>query len=155
MIISHFSPPPKLDAEFKLGIDDVDDEHGKLIDMLNRVHDLLSEGKSKWARTYYNDMLSTYVYEHFANEERFMESFDFPEIEEHKKVHSNFRRSFEKLKPLIETYDDASFRQALNDTFVWIIFHIGNVDKKYLEYYSEQKSFWETIIKIDAILQEE
>ena len=127
-----------LDPKSELGFAETDNEHSKIINMLNHTSQLLSEGKPKKARVYFKDILSFYVYKHFTNEELFMESFNFPGIESHKKVHENFRNSFEETKELVEIYDDTSFRQVLSDTFIWTSSHIGRVDKKYIEYYFEQ-----------------
>jgi len=123
------------DDEFRLGIDVIDNEHIKLVDMLNQVHALLSEGKREEARRYFNETLSAYVEEHFSNEEKFMESIGFPFVEDHHKVHENFKQSFRELQPRIESADDAAFRRALNDAFTWIIVHIGKTDKKYAAFY--------------------
>ncbi len=123
------------DAEFRLGIDLVDNEHIKLVDMLNTVHALLSEGKRDEARQYFNETLSGYVVEHFSHEEKFMEDIGFPFIEEHRKIHENFKKSFHELKPRIESYDETAFRNALNDTFTWIIAHIGKTDRRYAAFY--------------------
>jgi hemerythrin len=126
------------DAEFRLGIDVIDQEHVKLVDMLNAVHSLISEGKKDQARRYFSETLSGYVTEHFANEEQFMESMAFPGLEEHKKIHENFKKSFEELKPKIELYDDTAFRSALSDAFTWIVGHIGRTDRKYARFYLAQ-----------------
>ncbi len=128
------------DDEFKLGIEAADIEHGKLVDMLNHTHELLREKKRDEARSYFNESLSLYVHEHFTNEEAFLESIGFPQLEDHKKIHANFRKSFEELKPKIETADDVAFRQALTDAYVWIINHIGKTDKKYAKFYFEQQA---------------
>ncbi|MFZ6030008.1 MAG: bacteriohemerythrin [Chloroflexota bacterium] len=125
------------DAEFKLGIEVIDAEHVKLVDMLNQVHFLLSEGKKDDARRYFNETLSAYVDEHFANEEKFMESIGFPLLEEHRKIHENFKKSFQELKPQIELYDDVAFRKALSDAFGWIVAHIGRTDRRYAKFYLE------------------
>jgi hemerythrin len=127
------------DAEFRLGIDVIDNEHVKLIDMLNQVHVLLSEGKKSEAVTYFRETLSSYVNEHFANEEKFMAEIGFPGLDDHKKIHENYRQSFNDLLPLIETYDEAAFRSALTDSFTWIISHIGRTDRRYTKFYFEQK----------------
>jgi hemerythrin len=126
------------DAEFRLGIDVIDNEHVKLVDMLNEVHALISDGKKDEARHYFSETLSSYVNEHFANEEKFMESIGFPGIEEHKKIHENFKKSFGELKPKIESYDDTAFRSALSDAFTWIVGHIGRTDRKYAKFYLAQ-----------------
>jgi len=127
------------DDEFKLGAEAADMEHGRLVDMLNRTHELLLEGKRAEARTYFNKTLSNYVHTHFHNEEQFLKSIGYPDVENHHKVHENFRKSFEERKPLIENADDAAFRSALSDVFVWIINHIGKTDRKYAKFYFEQK----------------
>jgi hemerythrin len=128
------------DKEFRLGIEAVDREHVILVDMLNEVYALVGAGKRDEARRYFNEALSSYVDEHFANEEKFMESFQYPGLEEHRKVHENYRKSFNELKPRIDSFDDASFRQALSDAFTWIIGHIGRTDRKYASHYLTQKN---------------
>lgn len=126
------------DAEFKLGIDAVDSEHIRLVHMLNEVHDLLSSGQKEQAQKFFGEALSSYVNDHFAHEEKFMEEIGFPHLEEHKKVHENFRKSFYGLKPLVESGDEAAFRQALTDAFTWLLAHIGKTDKKYAKFYREK-----------------
>ena len=128
------------EENFKLGIDEMDNEHIILVDMLNRVYELLNENKSREARIYFNKTLSNYVQEHFSSEEVYMENIGFPDLEKHKRIHSNFRRSFNLLKPKIEADDDAAFRQALRDTFSWIVSHIGVTDKEYANYYFKTKT---------------
>jgi hemerythrin len=123
------------DKEFKLGIEAVDNEHIRLVDMLNKVYSLIGEGRKDDARKYFSETLSGYVNEHFANEEKFMESIAYPGLEEHHKIHENFKKNFNELKPLIEAYDDSAFRKALSDAFTWIIGHIGKTDRKYATFY--------------------
>ncbi len=67
-----------------------------------------------------------------------MESFAYPAIEEHRKIHANFRKSFLEMLPSLENADEATFRTALTDAFAWIITHIGKTDKKYAAYYLAQ-----------------
>ncbi|RLD02822.1 MAG: hypothetical protein DRI56_13555 [Chloroflexota bacterium] len=127
------------DDEFKLGIKAADIEHGQLVDMLNRTYELLKDGNREEARNYFNKTLSAYVHEHFRNEEAFLKSIGFPELEEHKVIHANFRKSVEELSLRIENADDVAFRQGLADTFTWIINHIGKTDKKYAIYYHKNR----------------
>ena len=128
------------DDEFKLGIEAADIEHGQLVDMLNRTYELLREGKREDARNYFSKTLSAYVHEHFRNEETFLKGIGFPELEEHKIIHANFRKSVEELSLKIESADDVAFRQGLADTFTWIINHIGKTDKKYAIYYHQRQA---------------
>lgn len=123
------------DSEFKLGIEAVDQEHVKLVDMLNNVHALIAEGKKAEAQTYFCQTLSDYVVEHFAHEEKFLESIGYPQIDEHKKIHENYKKALQELLPLVASYDDAAFRKALTDTYTWILTHIGKTDRRYAKFY--------------------
>jgi hemerythrin len=124
--------------EFKLDIDNVDQEHVKLVNMLNAVHNLVNAGNKQGAIEYFSLTLARYVNEHFTHEEAFMASFGYPQIEEHKKIHENFKKSFVQSLPKLASYDDAAFRSALTDTFTWILTHIGRTDRKYALYYKEK-----------------
>jgi hemerythrin len=126
------------EVEFKLGIETIDQEHLKLVNMLNAVNRLISEGKKNEAIEYFSLTLAQYVTVHFANEEKFMASFHFPQLEDHAKIHKLFKKSFLESLPKLASYDEASFRAALTDAFTWIINHIGRTDRKYAQFYMAQ-----------------
>jgi len=123
------------DKEFRLGIDEMDNEHIKLVSMLNDVYELLNNGQKDQAREMFTSLLSNYVVEHFSHEEQFMQTIGYPALAEHKRIHDIFKSDFNMLKPSIESADVAAFRKALADTFAWIIGHIGKTDRKYAEFY--------------------
>jgi hemerythrin len=127
------------EAEFKLGIDTIDQEHVKLVNMLNTVHRLVTEGKKTQAIEYFSLTLARYVNDHFAHEEQFMASFGYPQLKDHALIHENFKKSFMQSLPRLATYDEAAFRAALTDAFTWIINHIGRTDRKYAQFYLAQK----------------
>jgi hemerythrin-like metal-binding protein len=125
------------ESEFKLGIEKIDREHATLVNMLNKVHSLMGEGKKVEAQVYFRRTLASYVVEHFTNEEIYMESIHFPQLSEHRQIHDKFKQSFFENLPLIESYDETAFRNALTDTFTWIINHIGKTDRKYARFGQE------------------
>ena len=129
----------ELTDEFKLGIESVDSEHQQLIDMLNHTYQLLNNGQREQARIYFKKALTDYIDEHFANEEAMLINIKYPKLSEHAQVHKQFKLSFQRLAPKIEAGDDAAFRQALADTYTWLISHIGKTDKRYARYYFEQQ----------------
>jgi hemerythrin len=126
------------DKEFKLGIEAIDNEHIQLVDMLNQVHALLSDGNKEEARRYFTETLSLYVNDHFAHEEKFLESIAYPTLDEHKRIHENFKKTFQELIPSIASADETAFRKALTDAYTWIITHIGKTDKRYATFYLAQ-----------------
>ena len=123
------------DTRFRLGIEGVDKEHEQLVNILNRVSQLLDENKLREALEYFSKTLSDYVNEHFSNEEKFMENMNYPQLEIHREAHKKFQDSFNELKPKIEQYDENAFRKSLLDTFLWLISHTGKIDRDYADYY--------------------
>ncbi len=126
------------EAEFKLGIDEIDQEHIKLVNMLNTVHQLITDGNKSKAIEYFSLTIAHYVVDHFAHEEAFMARIGFPQLEDHAKVHENFKNAFVKSLPRLANYDETAFRAALTDTFTWIVNHIGRTDRKYAQFYLAQ-----------------
>ena len=125
------------EEEFKLDIETVDQEHVKLVEMLNTVHHLVSAGKKAAAIEYFSLTLAQYIKTHFANEEAYMASIGYPQLKEHAQIHENFKKSFMQSLPRLASYDDAAFRAALSDAFTWIVNHIGRTDRKYAVYSRE------------------
>jgi hemerythrin len=119
------------DREFKLGIPEMDDEHVILVNMLNEVHDFIRAGEKDKASAYFKQTLAAYVGTHFSDEEAYMEKIGFPQIDEHRKIHANYRQSVEESLPKIDSLDETAFRNALTDTYTWIINHIGKTDRRY------------------------
>jgi hemerythrin len=123
------------DMEFKLGIPEMDEEHIILVNMLNEVHNFIRGGEKEKASAYFKQTLAGYVGTHFSDEESFMEKINYPQLDEHRKIHANFKQSIEATLSNFDASDEAAFRNALTDVFTWIISHIGKTDKKYATFY--------------------
>ena len=65
----------------------IDGDHQKLIDMVNRLHALMAEGKGKDVLDKVLHNLITYTQEHFRREEDLMRKMGYPGLEEHKTEH--------------------------------------------------------------------
>lgn len=123
------------EAEFKLGIEEIDSQHIILIEMLNDAFTLMKEGKKNEARILFEETLVSYVNSHFAHEENFMEQIGFPGLEDHRRIHNNFRKFFLSLKTDLESASEVAFRNVLSAIFSWILNHIGKTDRKYANFY--------------------
>lgn len=120
------------------GIKEMDSEHLELVEMINHIAHLLREGKKEEAEEFFVNELSTYVETHLKDEEEFMESIGYPELEAHKKVHEIFRREIYRLLPEIQKGDYKAFIQALAMSWGWLYNHIAKTDKKYGLYAKEK-----------------
>lgn len=110
----------------------LDKQHELIFEITNLANDLAL--KIQENNTQYKDDLKQilaklfqYIKIHFKDEEKFMESIDFPLIEEHKKSHQIL---VEKTKELLEYSDNiVKMSQELSIlTKDWILDHFANED---------------------------
>jgi len=90
--------------EYATGIEDVDDEHKDLIDVINRLHELLLADDAKLTVPAFFARLIDGVSAHFALEERIMGESAYPELAAHREDHE---RLLDEIRDLVE-----AFRQA-------------------------------------------
>lgn len=81
------------DSKYETGIEDIDDDHRKLVAVINRLFDAMSEDD---ATQVYGQMgvVSQYIRKHFDREEQLMDQHGYPEAELHKKAHQDCRTKF-------------------------------------------------------------
>ncbi|MDF1655387.1 MAG: hemerythrin family protein [Coxiellaceae bacterium] len=125
--------------ELDVGVDKMNNEHIELIALMNKVYDL-SEAKAQLVEINIAlDAFITYTKKHFSDEEAYMESIGYGEIEDHKQKH---RKLFEDLTTYI---DDFSRTGTLDDGFfqflkMWLRGHIIYIDGKYKKFAAELAS---------------
>jgi hemerythrin len=90
--------------EYSTGIDDVDDEHRDLIDVINRLHDLLLADDAKLAVPAFFARLIEGVSAHFTLEERIMRESGYPALAEHQEDHE---RLLDEMRDLVEAFGHA------------------------------------------------
>jgi len=113
-----------------LGVDAIDAEHKKLIDISNELLKAVKKQDLKGIALRFHE----YTVIHFANEENYMERIKYPGLEKHKKEHAD-------LKKAVKTYQDELFHQGdITEDEVhqfiknWLVNHVINSDlniKKY------------------------
>lgn len=124
-----------------VGIDEMDDEHKELF---KRINALLSSllGKSKdYDIGKLVGFINEYIDFHFRDEEKMMDSFHYPELEQHKKLHAIYEDYFDQIEKELKAGNfDASLLIEIQEKVVnWLLDHIAKVDKKYGVYISNQK----------------
>lgn len=119
-------------------VEEMDNQHEKLVEMLNHVYLLLKEGKKLEAEEFFYNEIVSYVETHLKDEENFMEEIGYPDLENHKKVHEIFREEIYKLAPYIKSGDDKAFKSAVALSWGWLYNHILKTDKKYALYAKEK-----------------
>jgi len=90
--------------EYATGIDDVDDEHKDLIDVINRLHELLLAEDAKLTVPAFFARLIDGVSAHFALEERIMGESGYPDLEAHRADHE---RLLDEIRDLVDAFAQA------------------------------------------------
>ena len=80
-----------------MGVKAFDDEHKKLIDMLNRLYEGMKNRQGKEVVGKVLDDLVSYTKYHFAREEEFFAKTGYPAVE-HKKEHKELMEQAEQLQ---------------------------------------------------------
>lgn len=120
--------------KLSVNIREIDEQHKKLVTMVNELHEAMSSGKGKEVIGKILTGLVQYVASHFATEERFMKTHSFPGYLAHKAEHDKLtkkalelQQQFQEGKPVI-TVEVMGF---LKD---WLSSHILGTDKNYAPY---------------------
>ncbi|HLD22798.1 MAG TPA: hemerythrin family protein [Sulfuricurvum sp.] len=74
--------------EYRLGIAAIDEQHQRLFDIVGRITALDSATSTKEELRAILGELSSYMREHFNDEEAYMSRIGFPEFEYHRKLHT-------------------------------------------------------------------
>ena len=128
---------------FSVGIHNLDAQHRELITQTNKLSDTLAE-KDSVSPDVFNDRIKSvtkslynYANYHFLSEEELFSKYDFPEIEEHKKIHAKFTKLIKNY--LGDSHGSEEFSlEYLQDFLVeWIINHIQVEDRKYADFFQK------------------
>lgn len=122
------------DQSMSVNIDDLDAQHRKLLDMVNRLHDALDKGDSGELGLKIVSELKEYAQEHFSYEESLMMEHGYPGYAAHQQEHINFIKQ-------VAAYDSACRKQGcplpgeiLGFLERWLLDHIKGTDQKYAPY---------------------
>ena len=119
------------DDSYSVGVADLDDDHKKLISIINRVQEMKDSGKSMlWAL----EELEHYAQHHFSSEEAYLADVDYAELVEHKEEHQAFHDWLKSVRISLSSDPEAGFYLAerINDYLQkWLVNHILETDMKY------------------------
>jgi len=117
--------------DLSVSIRSIDDQHKKLVSLVNNLHEAMSAGQGQQIMGNILDELVEYTKSHFAIEERLMTANSYPGYLIHKKEHDkltqqvlDIHREFKSGKPVITIV-------VMNFLKDWLSQHIKGSDKRY------------------------
>jgi len=125
-----------------LVIDDngpIDQDHLKLIDLVNELHTATSQGRGQEVVRKIMDELMVYTKSHFSREESIMEHAKFPQLTAHKILHAEFVNHMRKLQGKYENGSQTVASQLSALVRDWLSIHIRERDKEFT--FFQKKNF--------------
>lgn len=124
----------KWTPDYSLGIDEIDDHHRHLFDLLNKTYDMFVAGESKAKLANILDELVDYATYHFAAEEVLMAKNNYPNHDQHHELHQIFcQRINEIQKDYLSGRTELSL-EILSFLKNWITDHVLVKDADYGHY---------------------
>lgn len=118
--------------KLSVGVQSIDDQHKKLVSLLNQLHDGMMSGKGKDILGGVLKGLIDYTVVHFRYEEELFARTGYPDAEAHKKHHAELVR---KVQEVQRKYDvdgpKALTIPVMNFLKDWLANHIQGADRAY------------------------
>ena len=91
---------------FETGITEIDNQHKKLVEIINNLYESYSSNENFDFNIIINDLIKYSEY-HFTTEEKLFKNSKYPFTKEHLKIHSEFK---EKVIEFQNTYKECSHK---------------------------------------------
>lgn len=122
-------------AELSVGIDSIDEQHKKLVNMINALNDAMLLGESNELLGKIFTGLATYTQKHFAYEENMFAEYGYADSQEHKRQHAELINQVIELKEqFIENPQGTISADLMLFLKRWLTNHIMRTDKEYSEF---------------------
>lgn len=121
--------------ELSVGVPSIDDQHKKMLSLLNQLHDGMMAGRDKITLGDTLKQLITATAIHFKYEEDMLARVGYPDEPAHRIEHAtltrqihDIRRQYETVGPSAMTIPVMSFLKS------WLVAHISGSDMRYRTY---------------------
>jgi hemerythrin-like metal-binding protein len=119
------------DPSFATGQELIDEQHRQLCAAINNLLQVSSQGNTEEIKRGL-DFLNSYTIKHFFDEEQIQKKYNYPDFENHKKLHRNFKSTIRDLShQLILNGVTPELTESLCKTAGdWLVSHIKGQDLK-------------------------
>ena len=115
------------------GVQECDLQHKKLINLFNALYQAVRLGVDKKAIDEAFQTLLSYFDRHFELEEKLMEEKGYPELEQHRNEHQEFKNRIEEMMKEYQA-GDLNMLEILKFLKTWWLNHILVTDKSILHF---------------------
>jgi len=115
---------------FSTGISEQDNQHKKLIDLINQLNDAMQAGKGADVLGKVLSELVNYTVFHFGYEEKLMAQHKYEDTPAHKTEHTKFVQTVGDFKKKFDSGTAVVSVEIMNFLRDWLTSHIMKTDKK-------------------------
>jgi len=118
------------DKILSVGIEEIDDDHRRLLDLFNILNHSVQEGAApEYLEAVLEELINCTVW-HFSHEERLMLKYGYERHQDHKMEHQELIDSVKELQHKILQSDNVVTDQDLEFLERWLTEHILSTDMK-------------------------
>lgn len=121
-------------SRFDLGVPEMNAEHKGLLDLMNKIYDMNEAGASHGQLVLAIDELGTLTKKHFAEEERFMQSINYPKLVPHQMIHRDLLRELGENVAQFKNTSGPAPKELFRFLKIWLTAHIAGIDRQYAEH---------------------
>jgi hemerythrin len=119
--------------KMSVGLEEIDTQHKKLVDIINKLHDALKTNSyEKELKTIFTELID-YTKYHFSTEEQILEKAEYKDLENHKIQHKKFVTKMLRMKDRCYQGKEEISVELSSFLSSWMIGHILHSDKDYTE----------------------
>ena len=127
----------KWNDSFSVNVVKIDQEHKKLVGMVNELTDAMKAGQGKDVLGKILDGLISYTASHFQLEEKYFQQIKYPDAAAHKKEHAAFVQKVTEFKKEFDAGRVTVSVNILQFLSKWLQSHIKGTDQKYSRFFNE------------------
>lgn len=112
-------------------VKELDQEHQRLIDLINKLHEAMIQKQAKLVVSQIIDELAAYTIYHFQNEVKYMKQFKYPGLQSHEHEHETFVKKVDAFQKDFNAGKLGLSIEIMRFLRDWVTNHIMVTDKKY------------------------
>ena len=122
----------KWEPGFNLGIEIIDEQHKKIVELINRLNIAVLNKDADLKIKGLLDEMTDYADYHFKTEESYFREYHYPLLEEHMNQHNAFIEKVKDFKAKYEAGQSITYR-LMNYLRKWLTNHILDSDREYVD----------------------
>jgi len=126
------------DETFSVGVRKLDEQHQKLIDLINTLSEMKDETVDLETALGFLTQMTEYADYHFSEEEQFMLAHHYKDYAVHKMAHNTFKKKTSDLLTTAKTSKQIQITGIAAYLRNWLVNHILTTDMDYKDFFNEK-----------------